>query len=47
MKECEKCGGPNGTDLLHECPYNADINGDDTPVCNCCDKCAEECAMDI
>jgi hypothetical protein len=43
---CHRCGG-NGTEELHPCPYNSDINGDDTPCCNCCQNCCEDCAMDV
>jgi hypothetical protein len=45
--KCQSCERNNGTEELHECPYNADINNDDTPCCNCCDECCHECSMDI
>jgi hypothetical protein len=32
---------------LHSCPYQADINNDDTPCCNCCPYCEDQCAWDI
>jgi hypothetical protein len=41
-----KCGKP-GTDEPHECPYQAEINDCRDDVCNCCENCAHECAMDI
>jgi hypothetical protein len=31
----------------HTCPYAEDINNDSESLCNCCDDCANECAMDI
>lgn len=40
-----KCGKP-GLDM-HSCPYDADINGDITPKCNCCERCSTECGNDI
>lgn len=47
VAKCQSCGKNNGTDELHSCPYNADINNDDSPCCNCCSDCCHECAMDI
>jgi hypothetical protein len=41
-----KCGEP-GTGELHECPYQSEINCDDTPVCNCCDGCRGQCSDDV
>lgn len=39
---------PNeATEELHECPYQADVNNDPTPICDCCEDCASECAADI
>lgn len=39
---------PNrATDALHACPFQADVHNDPTPVCVCCDDCAQECADDI
>lgn len=40
--KCRKLGRPD-----HTCPYGAEINGDTKSLCNCCDDCAYECAMDI
>lgn len=45
--ECQSCGEMTGTHELHSCPFSEDIVGDDTAICNCCDKCTNECAMDI
>ena len=47
VAKCQSCGKNNGTDELHSCPYNADINNDDSPCCNCCSDCCHECARDI
>ena len=44
----DKCRcGKEATKELHSCPYNADVNNDDTPCCTCCDECVHECSMDI
>ena len=42
---CMKCDGEG--EELHACPYDADVNDDDTPTCPCCEECQEECADDI
>lgn len=39
-----RCGATGEPE--HTCPYQTEINNNDTP-CHCCDKCAHECAMDI
>lgn len=31
---------------LHNCPFALEINNDET-LCNCCDDCEHQCAMDI
>jgi len=31
----------------HPCPYKQDINDDDKTLCECCEVCIRECAMDI
>jgi len=31
----------------HTCPFAEEIYGDTTTLCNCCDECAYQCAMDI
>jgi hypothetical protein len=31
----------------HRCPFQADVNNDDSLHCTCCDSCQYECAMDI
>lgn len=35
------------TKEMHPCPYAQEIFDDDEDVCNCCDNCTYECAMDI
>ena len=39
-----KCGA-DGRDE-HTCPFKTEIN-DDGSLCNCCEGCTEECAMEI
>jgi hypothetical protein len=41
-----KCG-KTVSDKLHACVYDADINNDSTPKCNCCPSCVSLCAEDI
>ncbi len=41
-----KCG-KNPEEASHTCPYSEDIHGDSESMCNCCDSCRHECAMDI
>lgn len=43
----QKCDKPVQSADLRSCPYQADVNDNPTPWCNCCDDCAYECAMDI
>ena len=38
--------GEQGEDL-HSCPYQSDVNSDPTSMCNCCDKCTQQCTDDI
>jgi hypothetical protein len=45
--ECQQCHSDEGTDELHACPYDADVNNDDTPTCNCCDDCQGVCSDEI
>ena len=45
--KCQSCENLTGTSELHSCPYQADINNDDSEHCNCCNDCSHECAMDI
>jgi hypothetical protein len=42
---CDKC--TNEAWPAHICPYEQDINDDDTTLCNCCVDCHNECCRDI
>lgn len=43
--KCDRC---NRTGLEpHTCPYTEEINEDYETMCNCCERCSHECAMDI
>ena len=44
-----KCGNceRNASEELHTCPYQEDINGDYTTMCNCCVGCQNDCVGDI
>lgn len=44
--KCERCGAPVPPGL-HPCPFAEEINNHFEDVCNCCEECAHECAMDI
>lgn len=39
-----KCGRPGAAP--HPCPFKAEIGGDISILCNCCDKCRAECLGD-
>lgn len=41
------CRGKSVAEYDHTCPYSEEINGDRISMCNCCNVCAHECAMDI
>lgn len=43
---CEGCGGEDSVLPMHTCPYKEELGGG-CDECNCCDRCANECAMDI
>lgn len=47
VKLCTKGGCKNPAEPPHRCPYKSDIGGDDETLCECCDGCQYECAMDI
>ena len=34
-------------DDMHPCPYAQDIEDDNESLCNCCNSCTEDCALDI
>lgn len=44
---CKACGKNPGTENLHSCPFNEEINDDPEENCNCCADCEHQCAMDI
>lgn len=31
----------------HSCPYSEEIHGDYDSLCNCCEDCERQCAIDI
>ena len=43
MCKCNK----NPKTEWHSCPFNEEINGDNSLVCQCCAECEHECCMDI
>lgn len=43
---CQRCRKEPATEP-HTCPFAEDIHDDSETLCNCCDDCAHECAMDI
>lgn len=49
MSEKEKCEHCNRNDAepMHICPFLDDIHNDSETLCNCCDHCTHECAMDV
>lgn len=44
--KCQHCNKNEATEE-HTCPYAEEINNDSESMCNCCDECCHECAMDI
>ena len=40
-----KCGDTSIEE--HTCPFSEEIHGDSETLCNCCDECTYQCAMDI
>lgn len=44
--KCQSCG-VRGCTERHPCPYQEELYGDSETLCNCCDDCAHECALDI
>ena len=39
------CSGDRQTP--HPCPFKAEIHNDEESLCECCDNCTYQCAMDI
>lgn len=46
FKKCPSCEKNNANEL-HTCPFKEEINNDSETLCECCDDCTHECAMDI
>jgi hypothetical protein len=46
LKSMCKCG-KNPKEPPHQCPFQADVNSDRDTLCECCDDCQHQCAMDI
>ena len=44
--KCENCEEGEGVEL-HPCPYSEELDKDSDRLCNCCNKCEYNCAMDI
>lgn len=44
ISEC-RCGGEGLSD--HTCPYAEEMHGNYDTICNCCESCMYQCAMDI
>lgn len=45
-EKCQNCE-KNESSLLHTCPYAEDIGDDYETLCNCCEECTDNCAMEI
>lgn len=50
--ECGGCLAHRNEDghpgrVPHACPYRSEIHDDAESLCNCCEDCTRECAMDI
>jgi hypothetical protein len=43
---CDKCRVNDRLDF-HECPYAVEIYDDHEEICDCCDECTSQCAMNI
>ena len=42
---CQWCGGE--AEEPHPCPLRSELGNDDETLCNCCDTCKYDCAMDV
>lgn len=42
-----KCECGDNAQPRHSCPYREEIRDDWETLCNCCDSCTRECAMDV
>lgn len=47
--DLELCCNCDKNDALedHECPFKVEIHDDEDTLCNCCEECMYECAMDV
>lgn len=45
--KCQSCGKEFDELPLHTCPFAEEIHNDSEKMCNCCERCTHECAMDI
>lgn len=43
---CSRCTA-NHESEPHTCPFAEEIGNDSETLCDCCDDCTNECAMDI
>lgn len=44
--ECDNCTCNNNIEP-HTCPFTEEIYDDYESLCNCCNECTYQCAMDI
>jgi hypothetical protein len=44
---CQRCKKNSPADMMHPCPYAADINDDHSDRCDCCPSCTSECSDEI
>jgi len=45
MEKCQNCNGV--AEPLHPCPFKDEVDNDDKTLCNCCQKCTQQCEDDI
>lgn len=45
--KCPKCGKEEKSPVPHPCPYEDDVNNNETTLCYCCKTCEGSCADDI
>lgn len=45
-KMCPGCN-KNPAQEPHPCPFCADVNNDTERLCECCEECELDCALDI
>lgn len=44
---CPSCGKNPAAIEPHTCPFAEDVEDDHETLCQCCEECTHECAMDI